>query len=157
MSVTWTPALDADLVRLITVERRTREAAGTILGVGKNAVVGRCNRLGIVGNQLPSDAVVERRRLLAQATRQSIPLGPMAKTAPRPAGAHMASYSGKGFPPFGCCVWPMWPDADPPSLEFCGEPCDGGPYCTAHTKMASGGRPAVSGRPFPLSDLTGWR
>ena len=41
------------------------------------------------------------------------------------------------------CRWPLWPDGEIPSHQFCGAVADSGSYCAEHTIRAKRTAPAL--------------
>ena len=109
--MTWTPDRVAELKRLWATGATTAEI-GRMLDITKNAVVGKCHRLGLPGRPSPIKRVA-------------------AKTPPAPAPAPtVVEYHG---PP---CQWPFG-EPGKEDFYFCGAPAiPERPYCEEHCKLA---------------------
>lgn len=158
----WPEARDARLLALWAQDLSASEI-GRKLGVGKNAVVGRLNRLR---RRLGEAAVPHRaspirgeRRggagAVAQAARRAeggaagaampvprlppLPSAPAvvvpAPVAPPVASRVVAAVGGR-------CCWPLWGDHARPTHRYCGAPRERGSYCAAHAREAYAPAPA---------------
>ncbi|RMD63578.1 MAG: GcrA cell cycle regulator, partial [Alphaproteobacteria bacterium] len=128
-------------------------AIGRILGVSKNAVVGKAHRMRLAAR--PSPIRHERRNPV----RRRIPLltrpqGAEASPATKPAATPTSDGAGSSTPPNTLSVTAsrlattrnngkgprcLWPIGDPrePDFHFCGAPAvDGKPYCSHHCARA---------------------
>lgn len=139
--MTWTDERVAELARLWD-SGQSASAIGRILGVSKNAVVGKAHRLRL--SSRPSPIRHERRtpvrRRVPMLTR---PVEPPRTAAPEPAPPVeepqvVTRRHGKG----PNCLWPIG-DPRQPDFRFCGAPAqEGKPYCTDHCARAYIVRPS---------------
>jgi GcrA cell cycle regulator len=113
----WTEERIAELARL-TAEALPISEIARRMGLSKNAVVGKRNRLGLA---IP-DAVSLRR----------LPPKPRVVELKRDVGG---------------CRWPMWSDQERPTHTYCCARvhAPGEPYCSAHRERAWVGRPPLRG------------
>ena len=121
----WTEAQIADLKRLWTAGHSTSQI-GTILGVSKNAVIGKAHRL-----KLPSRPSPIRR---SSGPRKAKP----ALFPPRVPKIHRRPVFKPARPRDGApaCLWPFGDPGDA-DFHFCGgETVTGRPYCPDHCARA---------------------
>lgn len=129
--MTWTDERVADLSRLWEAGY-SASAIGRILGVSKNAVVGKAHRLRLASRPSPirrERRVPVRRRIpmLARPVEQK-----PAEPVPPPAPPRIVRRDGKG----PNCLWPIG-DPGEADFHFCGAPAvEGKPYCPAHCARA---------------------
>lgn len=102
---------DAALIQMAAEGKSTSQVA-EVLGVTKNAVVGRAYRMGV--RWMKSNHMDKRK-------------GRRPEPQPRP----------WDFPPHGRCVWPLGDPCDP-GFHFCSEriAAPGLPYCPEHFGIA---------------------
>jgi GcrA cell cycle regulator len=146
--MTWTDERVAELSRLWETGY-SASAIGKMLGVSKNAVVGKAHRMRLEARPSPirRDQRARLRRRVPMPTRfgdlrpvTAAPAQPQPPIQPVPRLA--ARRDGKGP---NC----LWPHGDPgePDFHFCGEPAvDGKPYCPAHCARAYITRPRADDR-----------
>ena len=140
--MTWTEERVAELARLWE-SGHSASAIGRILGVSKNAVVGKAHRMRLASRPSPirqeRRAPVRRRLpILTKPVDKSLPAVPTPEVEalpepPRPA----LTKDPKGAK----CRWPI---GDPRSADFhfCGDPAvEGKPYCEEHCARAYIARP----------------
>lgn len=128
--MTWTEERVAELARLWE-SGYSASAIGRILGVSKNAVVGKAHRLRLATR--PSPIRHERRTPV----RRRIPM--LARPAelrpaplPAPEPRWIVRRDGKG----PNCLWPLGDPKDE-DFHFCGAPAvEGKPYCPVHCARA---------------------
>ncbi|MDJ0611877.1 MAG: GcrA family cell cycle regulator [Kiloniellales bacterium] len=129
--MTWTPERIEELTKLWDAGY-TASHIGKLLGVSKNAVVGKAHRLKLASRPSPirSGPSVPRLRTPAPKVRRPA-LEVVAKPAPRPARTpRRRTAGGPG------CLWPIGDPGDP-DFHFCGENAvPGKPYCEAHCARA---------------------
>jgi GcrA cell cycle regulator len=120
---TWTPERIAEVTRLWD-EGLTTAEIGKLVGVTKNAVVGKAHRLGLPPRPSPI-----RRQGGAGASGTVMPR-PVAKAPARPVRQIALSTSG------ACCKWPFGHPGEA-EFRFCGSPALANkPYCPEHYQMA---------------------
>ena len=121
------------------------------LGVTRNAVIGKMNRLGLSRPKDVIDRQLERRRA-AKPARPKTPRPWHPKlfarhemliagfTEPQPHGEDIPIYKGRGCTllelSHGKCRWPI---SNPGAEDFCfcgNEPVKGLPYCPGHARIA---------------------
>ncbi len=113
----WTEQAVEILEALWTEGRSAREIAGK-LGVTRNAVIGKANRLGLSHN---SSVQARCERLTAKPGRERPPSSPLDLTE-------------------RMCRWPLGHPGDP-DFHFCGRArVTGRPYCEKHCALAYRGR-----------------
>ena len=117
---TWTPERIAESTRLWG-EGLTTAEIGKVVGVSKNAVVGKAHRLGLPARPSP----------IRRNNGNSTPVSrPVAKAPPKPVRQIALSTSG------ACCKWPFGHPGDA-DFHFCGSPAlVNKPYCPEHYQMA---------------------
>ncbi len=140
--MTWTDERITELARLWE-SGQSASAIGRILGVSKNAVVGKAHRMRLASRPSPirqERRAPSRRRLpiLTKPVDQSIPAvaAPIIEPTPEPRPAVSKDHRGAK------CLWPI---GDPRQSEF--HFCDaraieGKPYCADHCARAYITRPA---------------
>jgi GcrA cell cycle regulator len=121
----WTEAQIADLKRLWTAGQSTSQI-GTILGVSKNAVIGKAHRLKLPARPSP----IRHSSTPKKPKRAPLPK-PVRKIHPRP--VFMPTRSRNGAP---SCLWPIG-DPGETDFHFCGgKTVPGRPYCPEHCARA---------------------
>ncbi|HSR71027.1 MAG TPA: GcrA family cell cycle regulator [Kiloniellales bacterium] len=139
--MTWTDERVAELSRLWT-SGYSASAIGKILGVSKNAVVGKAHRMRLQSRPSPirrDQRAPVRRRVPMPArtlgTRPypvSEPAEPVEAPKPEPAPHLAARRDGRG----PNCLWPIG-DPGEPDFHFCEAPAvEGKPYCPTHCARA---------------------
>jgi GcrA cell cycle regulator len=119
---TWTPERIAEVTRLWD-EGLTTAEIGKIVGVSKNAVVGKAHRLGLPAR--PSPILRNGGGGKSVATPR-----PVAKVPVKPARQIVLSTSG------ACCKWPFGHPGES-GFHFCGSAALlNKPYCPEHYQMA---------------------
>lgn len=119
---TWTPERIAEVTRLWD-EGLTTAEIGKIVGVSKNAVVGKAHRLGLPAR--PSPILRNGGGGKSLATPR-----PVAKVPVKPARQIVLSTSG------ACCKWPFGHPGES-GFHFCGSAALlNKPYCPEHYQMA---------------------
>ncbi len=121
----WTEAQIADLKRLWIAGHSTSQI-GTVLGVSKNAVIGKAHRIKLPARPSPirhsSGPKKPKRAPLPKQVR---------KIQPRP--VFMPTRSRNGAP---SCLWPIGDPGDG-DFHFCGgKTVPGRPYCPEHCAPA---------------------
>lgn len=129
--MTWTPAKIAHLRDLWTVGK-TANVISNMLGVTRNAVIGKAHRLGLQGRASPIKPTGsgERprmmrkppRRLDVKLTSESDARAALPKLPPVPRLAARVLAIGT------CC----WTDCNHAPWSFCGEPAHNGSWCAKH-------------------------
>lgn len=140
--MSWTDERVAELTRLWE-SGYSASAIGRLLGVSKNAVVGKAHRLRLQSRPSPirrDQRVPARRRVPMPVkpapTRVAVAVEPQAddgkELRQQPAPRAAARRDGKG----PGCLWPLG-DPGEPDFHFCGMPAvEGKPYCTDHCARA---------------------
>ena len=119
---TWTPERIAEVTRLWS-EGLTTAEIGKLIGITKNAVVGKAHRLGLPARPSPIRRQGSGRSVVA-APR------PVAKAPAKPMRQIALSTSG------ACCKWPFGHPGEA-DFHFCGSPAlVNKPYCPEHYQMA---------------------
>ena len=139
--MTWTEERVAELARLWE-SGHSASAIGRILGVSKNAVVGKAHRMRLASRPSPirqeRRAPVRRRLpILTKPVDKSLPAVPAPEVEPLPEPRPAVTKDPKGAK----CLWPI---GDPRSADFhfCGDPAiEGKPYCEEHCARAYIARP----------------
>ena len=139
--MTWTEERVAELARLWE-SGHSASAIGRILGVSKNAVVGKAHRMRLASRPSPirqeRRAPVRRRLpILTKPVDKSLPPVPVPEVEPLPEPAPVRAKDHKGAK----CLWPI---GDPRSTDFhfCNAPAmEGKPYCSEHCARAYIARP----------------
>ena len=109
---------------------------GKILGVSKNAVIGKMTRMGIargkVGCPRNTQGISQSNRRRAQAKLR------VKKPAPRPVICEPVLESGVTFADLKShhCKWPFGDPRDWDNFRYCGQPRHVGPYCGDHEMKA---------------------
>ncbi|MCU1347749.1 MAG: GcrA cell cycle regulator [Acidobacteria bacterium] len=146
-STSWSDERIARLKQLWTDGLSAREIATRLGGVTRNAVLGKLDRLGLLGGRA-------RVTPTAKSPRRERRRAPIARTRPRtPAPAAPASVA-PDWP--GEVAWLeqlqshhcRWPIGDPlkAGFSFCGRRRARGPYCSEHGEVAYGPAQAASPR-----------
>lgn len=133
----WTPETIEALNRL-WAEGKSITEIGKLIGMTRNAVVGKAHRLGLAKRPSPIARAAGPRP--AQAPRKVQPRAAKAVVAPAPARPAKAPV----FRPTRIANGPAcrWPIGDPKTddFHFCGDPSiEGKPYCEKHCAMAYSG------------------
>ncbi len=117
---TWTPERIAEITRLWD-EGLTTAEIGKMVGVSKNAVVGKAHRLGLPARPSP----------IRRNNGSSTPVSrPVAKAPPKSVRQIALSTSG------ACCKWPFGHPGEA-DFHFCGSRAlVNKPYCPEHYQMA---------------------
>ena len=119
---TWTPELIVEITRLWG-EGLTTAEIGKMVGVSKNAVIGKAHRLGLPARPSP----IRRRNGSGASAATS---RPAAKAPVKPVRQIAISTSG------ACCKWPFGHPGEA-DFHFCGSPAlVNKPYCPEHYQMA---------------------
>ncbi len=133
--MTWTDERVAELSKLWDTGY-SASAIGKMLGVSKNAVVGKAHRMRLEARPSPirRDQRARMRRRVPMPIRLSElrPVSAPAAPPPPPAPRLAVRRDGKGP---NC----LWPHGDPAEAEFhfCGAPAvEGKPYCPEHCARA---------------------
>ena len=123
--MTWTEEWITDLKRLWTAGHST-SYIGRVLGVSKNAVIGKAHRLKLSSRPSPIRHSPRFRKPKPTPFPQQVP-----KIQRRP--AFKFARSRDGFP---ACLWPIG-DPDDSDFHSCGgETVPGRPYCPEHCARA---------------------
>ena len=136
----WTPKCEAWLRKLWNEHRLSASQIGSLLGITRNAVIGKARRLDLdrrnTANHKPRTPIADRRkRRRKRPTRPLIKVEamPEAIPAPRPiapVGKHVLLID---LRPEHC----RWPIGEPVEMLFCGAVKDGSSsYCEAHARRA---------------------
>lgn len=148
------PAERDEQLRQLLAAGATAKQAGELLGVTRNAVIGRAHRLGLVFCLNQSENLPEnksRKGLLKfQASRRAVKKTSPPPAPPPPMEQEAASwnpllpvewqYIPSPFPrdDMNVCPWPLWKEGEPAKF-CCGAPrAEGRPYCKRHNKIANG-------------------
>lgn len=116
--MSWTPERIAEVTRLWSQGLTTAEI-GRLVGVSKNAIVGKAHRLGLPARPSP---IKREARLPRQARTEPRPI-----ERPSPPPVHLV-ISTNG----ATCKWPIGHPGEP-EFGFCGQPAvEGKPYCIEH-------------------------
>jgi len=133
--MTWTEERVAELSKLWDTGY-SASAIGKMLGVSKNAVVGKAHRMRLEARPSPirrDQRVRMRRRVPMPIRLNDLRPAPTPVPAPPPPAPRLAPRrDGKGP---NC----LWPHGDPGEADFhfCGSPAvDGKPYCPEHCARA---------------------
>ena len=137
----WTPEADATALRMVK-GGHSRSSVANALGLSRNAVIGRLNRLqkadGIVRKKATakgrkSKPVVERRAMpgLLYGFPKFSDAAPAAFDEPTTDTAVRL----KDVRLFDC-RWPLGDSSDAEAFRFCGAPSTSGPYCIHHAQIA---------------------
>ena len=113
---TWSDETRVAKLRELWSQGKTASEIGAILGVTRNAVIGKVHRLELSGRPSP----IKHRRVEAPEPRSNTSLG----------SATILSLGDRS------CKWPV---GDPlsPDFHFCGKCASPGmPYCTEHAALA---------------------
>lgn len=139
----WSDERAARLKELVA-DKQTASQIATVLGVTRNAVIGKVHRLGIELHTRPGSRVFPRpkpiKRRNAGATIASI------KSRTRKLPPHTYQHQTADVVPLGIpfmetketeCHWPLDERGDDGLILFCGHPKWGGcPYCVGHSQIA---------------------
>ena len=125
--MTWTEERVAELIRLWQAGH-SASAIGKMLGVSKNAVVGKAHRM-----QLPSrPSPIKQGTIPRRISKPAQPATKTIVTRPAPPPRRVVRHDKHGR---SC----MWPNGDPgePDFHFCGAVAlEGKPYCEEHCARA---------------------
>lgn len=139
--MTWTDERISELARLWDTGQ-SASVIGRLLGVSKNAVVGKAHRMRLASRPSPirqERRAPSRRRIpiLTKPLDKSIPVpAPIAEPAPPPRPAVTKDLKGAK------CLWPYGDPRDS-DFHFCGSGAiEGKPYCAEHCARAYIVRPA---------------
>ncbi len=129
--MTWTDERVTELAKLWD-SGYSASVIGRMLGVSKNAVVGKAHRMRLQSRPSPirrdRSTPVRRRVPMPVRLHQDRPMAPPPPPAPR----WTARTDGKG----PNCLWPLG-DPGEPDFHFCGDPAvEGKPYCPDHCARA---------------------
>lgn len=136
--MTWTDERIHELTRLWD-SGHSASHIGKLLGISKNAVIGKAHRLKLPARPSPiraERAIPRPRKPILQRPPQTVVKSPPAfkvvpKVEPRPA-PRRAKHRGGG----PGCLWPIGDPGDP-SFHFCGDAAVAGkPYCDVHCAKA---------------------
>ena len=130
----WTAEADAMALRM-AADGYSRFAIGIALGIGKNAVIGRLNRLRLKKappkKRTPTKHTVERRAMsgLTYGLPKFADTAPVTFDLPTDTAVRL-----RDVRPFDC----RWPLGDPrgDDFMFCGAAAHDGPYCIGHARLA---------------------
>lgn len=125
----WTDELVAELIRLWQAGY-SASRIGSLLGVSKNAVIGKAHRLKLPPRPSPI------RQTSTKPSRKVIAPKPVGrKVQPVPRRSFSSGVQGSS------CLWPIG-DPREPSFRFCGQQAvPGKPYCPEHVARAYVHRP----------------
>jgi GcrA cell cycle regulator len=128
--MTWTEERIAELIRLWEAGHSASHI-GKVLGVSKNAVIGKAHRLKLPPRPSPIRRSATPRAPRAAPVPKRVPKMP-ARPIMRAARAHGGASS---------CLWPIG-DPSTPDFHFCGAQAEPGkPYCLEHCARAYVTRP----------------
>ncbi len=140
--MTWTDERISELARLWE-SGHSASAIGRLLGVSKNAVVGKAHRMRLASR--PSPIRQERRApshrrlpILTKPVDKSAPVvsAPIVEPVPEPRPVITKDHRGPN------CLWPIG-DPRQAGFHFCGASAvEGKPYCSDHCARAYITRPA---------------
>ncbi len=128
--MSWTDERITELTRLWTAGY-SASAIGRMLGVSKNAVVGKAHRMRLQGRPSP----IRRDQRAPARRRVPMPSQPMDRrpAAPVPPPRWTVRRREAGGP---ACLWPLG-DPGEADFHFCGAPAvEGKPYCPEHCARA---------------------
>jgi GcrA cell cycle regulator len=131
---TWTTERIALLKNLMDAGLSCGQIAREI-GVSRNAVIGKANRLGLSRFEKPGQTGTRKNRNIAAKHRTLRTLWAKPQVAPAEAVDSVSRCSLMELREWHC----RWPCGDPNSKDFgfCGNPpVDGLPYCSAHARIA---------------------
>jgi GcrA cell cycle regulator len=125
MLMSWTPDRIAEVTRLWNQGLSTADI-GRLVGVTKNAIVGKAHRLGLPARPSPIKRDASQPRLSVARP------APHPKPAERRAHPSVALVNTNGL----ACKWPFGHPGDT-DFGFCGAPSlEGKPYCPEHYERA---------------------
>jgi GcrA cell cycle regulator len=136
----WT-AERVETVRAMRADGFSAGKIGKALGMSRNAVIGKCNRLGIAAPSTPWSMTLEEWPVWAM---RAATMAPQPRSvASRPSTPPPALDSSGNVIRLdtvartGQCRWPMWGDDERREFQVCGNVCpSSAPYCDAHRVMA---------------------
>jgi GcrA cell cycle regulator len=129
--MTWTDERVTELGRLWE-SGYSASAIGRILGVSKNAVVGKAHRLRLQSRPSPirREGRAPARRRVPMPARPSAPRPVISAPPPEPRWTLRTDPKGR------TCLWPLGDPGDE-DFHFCAQPAaEGKPYCPAHCARA---------------------
>ena len=138
--MTWTDERIQELGRLWE-EGHSASYIGKLLGVSKNAVVGKAHRLKLPARPSPikqggaaprrKQPVPPPRPMVKTTVRPLVEVAPPPRPAPRPVPRPVRRHNGGPS-----CLWPIG-DPSQPDFHFCGDSAvPGKPYCEEHCARA---------------------
>lgn len=134
--MTWTDERVAELSKLWD-SGYSASAIGRMLGVSKNAVVGKAHRMRLQSRPSPirRDRSTPVRRRVPMPARPLVQQRPLAPPPPSPRWTVRSDGKGPN------CLWPIG-DPGEPDFHFCDEPAvESKPYCPEHCARAYITRP----------------
>jgi GcrA cell cycle regulator len=120
--LSWTDALVATL-RQLWAEGHPVAEIGRLMGISKNAVVGKAHRLNLPSRPNPVKASATPRQVKAKRA-------PAATLAPIAAPVAVVAFRPRRAST--CC----WIDGDRPNWRHCDAPATAGSYCATHASVA---------------------
>ena len=144
--MTWTPERMAELRQRWDVDGQSAATIGRLMGISKNAVIGKARRMGLEARRSPiksklslSDTGginVGNERKGRNRKASNLRLGVPDDDEPCQPVQTVRSTGTSDKP----CQWPLWGRGRPTDV-FCGLPARiGAPYCPAHCARAYVGR-----------------
>jgi hypothetical protein len=117
--------------------------------VSRSAVLGKAHRLKIAKRPRPQTQAPRFKQPVPKPAPKPAPVAAIAKPAPlskpappqptvvldraackHPDGVHLSDLRGHH------CKWPLWDHREQPTLMFCGETAEIGPYCGGHAALS---------------------
>ena len=124
--MSWTDEKVDQLAKL-WAEGYSASAIGKLIGVSKNAVIGKAHRMQLTARPSP----IKRGASVRPVIRPVPVPKPVVEAPPRPAPRPVSK---KADGP--ACLWPIG-DPGHPDFHFCGDPSVvGKPYCEQHCEIA---------------------
>ena len=138
----WSEARTKELIKLWATSISAREI-GAILGVSRDAAIGKANRMGLArranghGNSDMRAAERAERHRHRQRMRK-VAERPAATVAPCADGVSLLCTDGVSLFDISSdqCRWPLNITYPIDKFRFCGTPTDGGSYCAYHFRMS---------------------
>ena len=122
--MSWTPERIAEVTRLWNQGLTTAEI-GRLVGMSKNAIVGKAHRLGLQ----PRPSPIKRGVRVARPPRSSEPRVHVERPIAPPVQLVISTNG-------ATCKWPLGHPGEP-EFSFCGQPAvEGKPYCVEHYTRA---------------------